>query len=59
MLGVVPNEEFLHTKINNKDVGVCYGATEDIREDACKLRQRGGRFGSIELKQMIKVLKIQ
>ena len=50
MLGVVPNEEFLHTKINNKDVGVCYGATEDIREYACKLRQRGGRFDSIELK---------
>ena len=35
MLQVVPNEEFLHTKINNKDVYVNYGATEDILEDAC------------------------
>ena len=30
VLRVVPDEEFLHTKINNKDVYVDYGATEDI-----------------------------
>ena len=50
MLRVVPDEEFLHTKINNKDVYVYYGATEDIPEDACSLGQYGGRFDSIELK---------
>ena len=33
MLRVVPNEEFLHAKINKKDVYVDYGATEDIPED--------------------------
>ena len=33
MLRVVPNEEFLHTKINKKDVYMDYGATEDIPED--------------------------
>ena len=31
MLRVVLYEEFLHTKINNKDVYVDYGATEDIQ----------------------------
>ena len=31
-----PDEEFLHTKINNKDVYVDYGATEGIPEDACR-----------------------
>ena len=39
MLRVVPDEEFLHTKINNKDVYVDYGATEDIPENACSLFQ--------------------
>ena len=34
-------EEFLHMKINNKDVYVYYGATEDIPEDGCSLRQYG------------------
>ena len=38
VLRVVPVEVFLHTKINNKDVYVDYGATEDIPEDACSLR---------------------
>ena len=37
MLRVVPDEEFLHTKINNKDVYVGYGATKDIPEDACMM----------------------
>ena len=44
MLQVVPDEEFLHTKItkiNNKDIYVDYGAAEDIPEDACSLRQYG------------------
>ena len=50
VLPVVPDEEFLHTKINNKDVYVDYGAIKDIPEDACSLRQYGGRFDSIELK---------
>ena len=34
-------EEFLHKKVNNKDVYVNYGATEDIEEDARSLRQDG------------------
>ena len=50
MLRVIPDKEFLHTKINNKDVYVDYGATEDSPEDACSLRQYGWRFDSIELK---------
>ena len=33
-------EEFLHTKINNKDVYVDYGATEDIPENACSFRRQ-------------------
>ena len=48
VLRVVPNEEFLHTKINNKD----YGAPEVIREDACSFRQYGWRFDNIELKYL-------
>ena len=35
MVRAVLNEEFRHTKINNKDDG----ATEDISEDACSFRQ--------------------
>ena len=35
MVRVVLDEEFLHTKIKNRD----YGATEDISEDACSFRQ--------------------
>ena len=50
VLRVVPDEEFLHTKIDNNDVYVAYGATEDIPEDACSLRQDGWRFDSAELK---------
>ena len=38
MLRVVPDKEFLHTKINNKGDYVDYGATEDIPEDACSFR---------------------
>ena len=33
------DEEVLHEKINNKDVYLDYGATEDFVEDACSLRQ--------------------
>ena len=44
------NKEFLHKKINNKDVYVDYDAVEDIPEGACRwLRQYGG-FYSTELK---------
>ena len=50
MLRVVPDEESMHTKINSKDAFVYYGATENIPEDSCSLRQYGGRFDSIELK---------
>ena len=59
VLRVVPDEEFLHTKINNKNVYVYYGATENIPEDRCSLRQYKGTFESIELKQVIKVLEIK
>ena len=34
-LWVVLDEEFLHTKINNKDVFVDYGATEDTPTRRC------------------------
>ena len=34
-------DEFLHKNINNKDVYVDDGATEDIPEDACNLKQYG------------------
>ena len=50
MLRVVRDKELLHAKVNNKDVYVDYGATEDISEDACSLRQHGWRIGSIEEK---------
>ena len=33
------DEEFLHKKINNKDVYVDYDTTEDISEDAWSLNQ--------------------
>ena len=59
MLRVVPDEEFLHNKINNRGVYVDYVATEDIPEDVCSLRPYGWRFDSIELKQVTKVLKIK
>ena len=39
VLQAVPDEEFLHKKIKNKDSNVDYGATEDILEDACSLSQ--------------------
>ena len=50
LLRMVPDDEFLHIKINNKDVYEDYGATEDIPEDTCSLWQYGWRFDSIELK---------
>ena len=33
------DEEFLHKKINNKDVYMDYDTTEDISEDTCSLSQ--------------------
>ena len=42
MLRVFADEEFLHNKRNNKSVYVDYGATEDIPEIACSLRQSAG-----------------
>ena len=47
---MVPNDKFLHIKIKNIDVYEDYGATEDIPEDTCSLRQYGWRFDNIELK---------
>ena len=49
VLRVLADEDFLHTKINNKDVYMDYGATEDTPNDACSLRHEW-RFDSIELK---------
>ena len=49
VLQVVPDEEFLHTKIKNKDVYVDYGAAEDIPVDTGSLRQYGRGFDSIQL----------
>ena len=59
MLQVVHDEEFLHTKTKNKDVYVDNSAIEYLPEDACILRQYGGKFNSTELKQVTKVLKIK
>ena len=42
VLRAVPEQEFLRKKIKNKDVYVNCGATEDISEDACSLREYGG-----------------
>ena len=35
VLRAVPDEEFLHKKINNRDVNVDYGSAEDIPEEWC------------------------
>ena len=37
VLRPVPDEEFLYKTINNRDMYVDYGSTEDIPEDACSL----------------------
>ena len=42
VLRVFADEELLHNKRNNKSVYVDYGATEDIPEIACSLRQSAG-----------------
>ena len=55
VLRAVPNKEFLHKYINNRNVYVDYGSTEDIQEDTYSLRL--WRFDSTELKQLNKVLK--
>ena len=59
MLQVALDEEFLHTKIKNKDIYVDYGATEDIPVDTDSLRQYGWGFDSIQLNYVTKVLKIK
>ena len=41
VLRVVTGKDFLHMKINNKDVYIDYGATTDIPEDACSLKLYG------------------
>ena len=41
VIRAVPDEEFLYKKINNRDVYVDYGSTEDTPEDACSLRLDG------------------
>ena len=41
MLRAVPDKEFLHKKINNRDVYVDYDSTEVIPEDTCSLRLYG------------------
>ena len=38
VLRVVPEEDFLHTKINDKHIYVDYGATEDTPENAWILK---------------------
>ena len=44
VLRVIPNEELQHTKkINNKDINVDYGATEDIPENTCSFMDDGGQ----------------
>ena len=45
-------DEFLHTKVNKKNVYVDHGATENIPENACSFRRQyyGWRFDSIKLK---------
>ena len=41
VLRPVPDEEFLYKTINNRDMYVDYGSTENIPEDACSLRLYG------------------
>ena len=51
MLLVVPDEEFLHTKINNKDIYADYGATEDMHAvSGGSIMDQGWRFDSIAIK---------
>ena len=48
LLRAVPDEEFLYKNINNRDIYVDYGSTEDIPEDAYSLRL--WRLDNVELK---------
>ena len=48
VLRAVPDAEFLHKNINNSDVYMDYGSTEDIPENAYSLKF--WRFDSVELK---------
>ena len=41
VLRLVPDKDFLHKKINKKEVYVDYGSSEDVPEDACSLRPYG------------------
>ena len=54
VLPAVPDEEFLHKNINNKDVYIDYGFTEDIPEDAYSLRLWCGDFTALNWSRWIK-----
>ena len=45
VLRAVPDEEFLHKNINNREVYVDYYSTEDIPEDECSLRLQPTEVG--------------
>ena len=60
VLRVVPDEEFLHKKINNRDVYVDYDSTENIPEDVLRLYgiwQHWTKVGTKILKTIKKVLE--
>ena len=50
VLQVFPNEEFLHEKINRKDVYKDYGAIENTSKDVCSLGLYQWRFDRTELR---------
>lgn len=50
VLQVFPNEEFLHEKINRKDVYKDYGGIENTSKDVCSLGLYQWRLESIELR---------
>ena len=50
VLRAVPDVEFLHKKINNRDAYVDYGPTEDILEKKMHSVKAVWRLDSIELK---------
>ena len=58
VLRVVLYEEFLHTKINNKDVYVDYGATEDIPDDACNSSSMDGNLTALNWSRWLKFQKL-
>ena len=50
VLRAVPEKEFLHNKINNRDFYVDYDSTEDIPEKKIHTVKAVWRFDSVELK---------